>query len=112
MVEQGRLVGVISIGDVVKHRVEEIERETERAARIHRDGVVRVAHVIGSNRSRPTRALRQRGDHLVEAFERALGRFGAERDRFLRRDGNRTGRCVRRAARSARRADRRRAARA
>ena len=28
VVEQGRLVGIISIGDVVKHRVEEIERET------------------------------------------------------------------------------------
>jgi CBS domain-containing protein len=28
VVEQGRLVGVISIGDVVKHRVEEIEGET------------------------------------------------------------------------------------
>ena len=28
VVDQGRLVGVISIGDVVKFRVEEIERET------------------------------------------------------------------------------------
>lgn len=28
VVEQGRLIGVISIGDVVKHRVEEIEGET------------------------------------------------------------------------------------
>ena len=28
VVEQGRLTGVISIGDVVKFRVEEIERET------------------------------------------------------------------------------------
>ena len=28
VVDQGRLVGVISIGDVVKHRVEEIEGET------------------------------------------------------------------------------------
>ena len=29
VVEQGRLVGVISIGDVVKTRVEEIERESD-----------------------------------------------------------------------------------
>ena len=29
VVDQGRLVGVISIGDVVKTRVEEIERESE-----------------------------------------------------------------------------------
>jgi CBS domain-containing protein len=29
VVEQGRLVGVISIGDVVKSRVEEIERESD-----------------------------------------------------------------------------------
>ena len=29
VVEQGRLAGVISIGDVVKFRVEEIERESE-----------------------------------------------------------------------------------
>ena len=29
VVEQGRLTGVISIGDVVKFRVEEIERESE-----------------------------------------------------------------------------------
>jgi len=28
VVEQGKLIGVISIGDVVKHRVEEIEGET------------------------------------------------------------------------------------
>ncbi|MBV8841130.1 MAG: CBS domain-containing protein [Alphaproteobacteria bacterium] len=28
VVDQGRLIGVISIGDVVKHRVEEIEGET------------------------------------------------------------------------------------
>jgi len=29
VVEQGRLAGVISIGDVVKFRVEEIERESD-----------------------------------------------------------------------------------
>ncbi len=29
VVEQGRLIGLISIGDVVKHRVEEFERESE-----------------------------------------------------------------------------------
>ena len=29
VVDQGRLIGVISIGDVVKHRVEEIERESD-----------------------------------------------------------------------------------
>ena len=29
VVDQGRLVGMISIGDVVKTRVEEIERESE-----------------------------------------------------------------------------------
>lgn len=28
VVEQGRLVGIISIGDVVKHRLQEIERES------------------------------------------------------------------------------------
>jgi hypothetical protein len=28
-VEQGRLIGLISIGDVVKQRVEEFEREQE-----------------------------------------------------------------------------------
>ena len=29
VVEQGRLAGIISIGDVVKHRLEEMEREQE-----------------------------------------------------------------------------------
>ncbi len=29
VVEQGKLVGIVSIGDVVKNRVEEIERESE-----------------------------------------------------------------------------------
>ena len=29
VVENGRLVGIISIGDVVKQRVDEIERESE-----------------------------------------------------------------------------------
>ena len=29
VIEQERLVGIISIGDVVKHRIEEIEHETE-----------------------------------------------------------------------------------
>ena len=28
VVEQGRLVGIVSIGDVVKHRLQEIERES------------------------------------------------------------------------------------
>jgi CBS domain-containing protein len=28
VVDQGRLVGIVSIGDVVKHRVQQIERET------------------------------------------------------------------------------------
>jgi CBS domain-containing protein len=28
VIEQDRLVGIISIGDVVKHRIEEIEHET------------------------------------------------------------------------------------
>ena len=28
VVEQGRLVGIVSIGDVVKHRLHEIERES------------------------------------------------------------------------------------
>ena len=27
VVEQGRLIGIVSIGDVVKHRLEEMERE-------------------------------------------------------------------------------------
>ncbi len=29
VVEKGRLVGIVSIGDVVKQRVDEIERESE-----------------------------------------------------------------------------------
>jgi CBS domain-containing protein len=29
VVEQDRLVGIVSIGDVVKHRLHEIERESE-----------------------------------------------------------------------------------
>ena len=28
VVEQGRLVGIVSIGDVVKHRLQEMERES------------------------------------------------------------------------------------
>ncbi|HEY5608845.1 MAG TPA: CBS domain-containing protein, partial [Alphaproteobacteria bacterium] len=27
VVEQGRLIGIVSIGDVVKHRLEQMERE-------------------------------------------------------------------------------------
>jgi CBS domain-containing protein len=29
VVEQGKLIGIVSIGDVVKNRVEEIEHEAE-----------------------------------------------------------------------------------
>ena len=29
VIEQGRLVGIISIGDVVKHRIDEIEHESD-----------------------------------------------------------------------------------
>ena len=29
LVEDGRLAGIISIGDVVKHRLEEVERESD-----------------------------------------------------------------------------------
>jgi CBS domain-containing protein len=29
VVEQGKLIGIVSIGDVVKNRVEEIEQESE-----------------------------------------------------------------------------------
>ena len=35
VVEQDRLVGIISIGDVVKHRLGEIEREFESVERLH-----------------------------------------------------------------------------
>jgi CBS domain-containing protein len=28
VVDQGRLVGIVSIGDIVKHRVQEIERDS------------------------------------------------------------------------------------
>ena len=35
VVEDGQLVGIVSIGDVVKHRVQEIELESATLARLH-----------------------------------------------------------------------------
>ena len=37
VVENGRLCGIVSIGDVVKHRVAEIEAEQSGDARVYRD---------------------------------------------------------------------------
>ena len=37
VVDRGRLVGIVSIGDIVKHRVHEMEREFGRDARLHHD---------------------------------------------------------------------------
>ena len=39
VVDQGRLAGVVSIGDVVKHRLQEMERDFGGDARLHPDGV-------------------------------------------------------------------------
>ncbi len=39
VVDQGRLVGIVSIGDVVKHRLQEMEREFGGDARLHPDRI-------------------------------------------------------------------------
>ena len=39
VVDQGRLIGIVSIGDVVKHRLQEMERELGGDARLHPDRV-------------------------------------------------------------------------
>ena len=39
VIEDERVIGVVSIGDVVKHRLQEIEQEIRRAARLHPDGL-------------------------------------------------------------------------
>ena len=39
VVDQGRLVGMVSIGDVVKHRLHAMERDSAAMSRLHRDGV-------------------------------------------------------------------------
>ena len=44
VVEQGKLVGVISIGDVVKSARRGDRGREQRAARVHRDGVVNSRH--------------------------------------------------------------------
>jgi hypothetical protein len=36
VVDRGRVVGIVSIGDIVKHRLHEMERED---ARLHHDGL-------------------------------------------------------------------------
>ena len=35
VVDQGKLIGIVSIGDVVKNRVEEIEHKIRSATRLH-----------------------------------------------------------------------------
>ena len=40
VVDQGRLVGIVSIGDVVKHRLNEMEAEFGGAAGLHPDGMI------------------------------------------------------------------------
>ena len=37
--KDGHLDGIISIGDVVKRRIEDVEREAEEIRHLHRDGL-------------------------------------------------------------------------
>ena len=89
MVEQGRLAGIISIGDVVKQRVEEIERESEAL----RD-YIRRRKPASSLRAGDRPGCEQRGDRLADRVERFFGGLGADRRSPRRRGGNRTSRCA------------------
>ncbi len=40
VIEQDELVGIVSIGDVVKHRLKEMEREVGGVARLHPDRLI------------------------------------------------------------------------
>ena len=71
VVENGRLCGIISIGDVVKHRVAEIEAEHAGHARVYRDRLSLSADA------------RRVAHQLEEVGQDALGRLLAELDAFL-----------------------------
>ena len=68
VVEQGRLAGIISIGDVVKCAARGDRGRDQRAARVHRDGVTRILSRYASAATTSSSRL-----------ERALGGLGAER---------------------------------
>ena len=52
VVEQGRLVGMVSIGDVVKHRLQEMEREIRGDARLHPHGIAQGPAETGESGAR------------------------------------------------------------
>ncbi len=69
VVDQGRLVGVISIGDVVKHRVHEMEHEITRDARLHPDRLE--AGTSFRKKSAPPRLWFRTGSRAAEFLFRA-----------------------------------------
>ena len=95
VIEDERVIGVVSIGDVVKQRLQEIEQEFRRAARLHPNGL---KTAIAVDRQRTTslrgavrllfggrRARRGRAgdrEHLVD--DGVVG-IAAARDRLHRR---------------------------
>ena len=57
VVEDGKLAGIVSIGDVVKRRIEEVEREADADPRIYRDRLsAALASAWPSGRSRTRRS--------------------------------------------------------
>ena len=74
VVEQGRLVGIISIGDVVKHRLQEMEREIRGHARLH-------PHRIAQKPRRARRLIQGRARPHLKPTAVQCARFGAFRRR-------------------------------
>ena len=74
IVDQGRLVGIVSIGDVVKHRLQQMERRIRGNARLHSDRVA-IGGIDGGAARRAAAPAGRRcdsGNGLIGAF---LGRF-------------------------------------
>ena len=74
VVEQEQVIGIVSIGDVVKHRLQEIEQRIRRAARLHPDGLNGATSV--DRRRTPSARSARRGSsaHSAAVLRAAAGR--------------------------------------
>ena len=95
VVDNGKVVGLISIGDIVKRRVAGIRVRAGSPARLHQDRLIgktaRSFLLVGLGRAALGRR-RQLVDRLLDGLQRTLGGAGAERDEVLASGGNRTSR--------------------
>ena len=92
VIDQGKLAGIISIGDVVKHRIVGDGAGIRRAEELHPDSVTSKRGSVADKFAAPERALSQRGDRFVDRLARLVGGFLRRAGSLPRRDGNRTSR--------------------